>query len=71
MSPPTDEKMATALGPEKPFAALDGRCLSSAENGTITVVDLVNADEVLEFLTNHPRAVEIAIKGNTLLAGRN
>jgi len=33
----------------------------------VTVVDLVNADEALEFLTNHPRAIDIAIEGSMIL----
>jgi hypothetical protein len=56
-----------ALDSEKPFAALDGRRPSSSANGPMTVVDLVNADEALEFLTNHPRAIDIAIEGNTIV----
>lgn len=66
------EKQTTpiAIDSEKPFAALDGRRPSSTEdaNGApVTVVDLVNADEALEFLTNHPRALDIALEGNTIL----
>lgn len=58
--------MSKAVESEKPFAGLDGR-KSSVADGTATVTDLVNADEALEFLTNHPRAAEIAIGGNALL----
>jgi len=62
--------MAVPLDPEKPFAGLDGRRPSVASQegvGTVTVVDLLNADEALEFLTNHPRAAEIAIQGTAIL----
>lgn len=53
---------------EKPFANLDGRKESIATgSGAVTVVNLVDADEALAFLTNHPRAVEIAIEGNAIL----
>ena len=53
---------------EKPFAGLDGRRPSAAtEGGRVTVVDLVDADEALAFLTNHPRAVDIAVEGNAIL----
>jgi len=59
--------MATPVDSEKPFAGLDGRHPSSAENGTVAVVDLFNADEALAFLTDHPRAIHIAMEGNTIL----
>jgi MFS family permease len=56
------------IEPEKPFAGLDGRKSSAtADHGAVTVADLVNADEALEFLTNHPRAAEIAIEGDAIL----
>lgn len=58
--------MSTPIESEKPFAGLDGR-KSSVGAAPATVVDLVNADEALEFLTNHPRAPEIAIEGNAIL----
>ena len=62
MSAPIDAKT------EKPFANLDGRKESAVtDHGAVTVVDLVDADEALAFLTNHPRAVEIAIEGNAIL----
>ncbi len=51
---------------EKPFAALDGRPGSEApQEGVVT--NLVDADEALAFLTNHPRAVEVAEEGNAIL----
>lgn len=60
--------MSVPIDSEKPFGGLDGRKPSStAQEGTVTVVDLVNADEALIFLTNHPRAVDIAIEGNVIL----
>ncbi|KAF8848498.1 MFS transporter [Acephala macrosclerotiorum] len=54
---------------EKPFANLDGRQTSvdNSDEAVTTVVDLVDADEALEFLTSHPNAVEIAIQGNAIL----
>lgn len=69
MSNSSPEKTATHLETEKPFAALDGRRRSSTEEDSAitTVIDLTNADEALAFLTNHPRAAEIAIEGNTIL----
>lgn len=68
MSHQAEINMATPINSEKPFAGLDGRKPSStAQEGEVTVVDLVNADEALAFLTNHPRAVEIAIEGSIIL----
>ncbi|KAG0646165.1 Allantoate permease [Hyphodiscus hymeniophilus] len=58
--------MSSPMDSEKPFAGLDGRKASVGDT-TATVLDLVNADEALDFLTNHPRAVEIAIEGNAIL----
>jgi ACS family allantoate permease-like MFS transporter len=58
--------MSTRIESEKPFSGLDGR-KDSVGDTTATVLDLVNADEALEFLTNHPRAAEIAIEGNAIL----
>jgi ACS family allantoate permease-like MFS transporter len=58
------------MASEKPFAGLDGRPASVASQpGTeiTTIIDLVNADEALAFLTNHPRAAEIAIEGSAIL----
>jgi len=53
---------------EKPFAGLDGRQASvTSGEGAVTVVDLIDADEALGFLTNHPRAAEIAIEGTAIL----
>ena len=53
---------------EKPFAGLDGRQASvTSQEGAVTVVDLIDADEALGFLTNHPRAAEVAIEGNAIL----
>ena len=51
-----------------PFGALDGRkgSVISGE-GTITVESLKDADEALNFLENHPRAVEIAEEGSAIL----
>ena len=58
------------MASEKPFAGLDGRPASVASQPCTeitTVIDLVNADEALAFLTNHPRAAEIAIEGSAIL----
>jgi hypothetical protein len=58
------------MASEKPFAGLDGRSASVASQPgaeITTVIDLVNADEALAFLTNHPRAAEIAIGGSAIL----
>jgi hypothetical protein len=44
---------------EKPFAGFDGRITSAASQPVAeitTVIDLVNADEALAFLANHPRS---------------
>ena len=62
--------MSVSVDPEKPFGKLDGRRPSAATQdgtGTVTVVDLIDADEALAFLTNHPQAAEIAIAGNAIL----
>jgi hypothetical protein len=60
--------MSSPIESEKPFAGLDGRKSSAiADEAAVTVVDLVDADEALAFLTNHPRAAEIAIEGNAIL----
>ncbi|KUJ13590.1 MFS transporter [Mollisia scopiformis] len=60
--------MAEQIPAEKPFANFDGRQASvGSEEGVTTVVDLVDADEALAFLTSHPNAVEIAIQGNAIL----
>jgi ACS family allantoate permease-like MFS transporter len=60
--------MSSPIESEKPFAGLDGRKSSAInDEATVTVVDLVNADEALAFLTNHPRAAEIAIEGQAIL----
>jgi hypothetical protein len=63
MSGPVDSNVDT----EKPFAGLDGRQNSVTSDEAVTVTDLVDADEALGFLTNHPRAAEIAIQGNAIL----
>lgn len=55
------------MDPEKTLAGLDGRKPSQSQNGTVTVANLVDADEALAFLTNHPRTVDIAIEGNVIL----
>jgi hypothetical protein len=63
-SSPKDEKH------EQAFSSLDGRQsnpLPNDEHSTSTVLDLVNADEALAFLTNHPHAAELAIQGNAIL----
>jgi len=61
----------TTSSPEKkdPFAAFDGRKASTISNGdgTITVESLKDADEALNFLETHPRAVEIAEEGQAIL----
>jgi ACS family allantoate permease-like MFS transporter len=70
MSAPIDTKMTKPMASEKPFAGLDGRPASVASQAgaeITTVIDLVNADEALAFLTNHPRAAEIAIEGSAIL----
>jgi ACS family allantoate permease-like MFS transporter len=60
--------MPTQIDTEKPFAGLDGRRPSSAaEDGGVTVLNLVDADEALAFLTNHPRAADVALEGNIIL----
>lgn len=60
--------MADPIPSEKPFANLDGRQPSvGSEEAVTTVVDLVDADEALAFLTSHPNAVEIAVQGNAIL----
>ena len=60
--------MSTQIDKEKPFAGLDGRRPSSAaEDGGVTVLNLVDADEALAFLTNHPRAADVALEGNAIL----
>ena len=64
-STPIDAEKAIDYS-EKPLAGLDGR-KSSVGNTTATVVDLINADEALAFITNHPRAAEITIEGNAIL----
>lgn len=55
------------MDPEKTLAGLDGRKPSQSQNGTVTVANLVDADEALAFLTNHPRTVDIEIEGNVIL----
>lgn len=60
--------MSNQIEAEKPFAGLDGRKPSViTDEAAVTVVDLANADEALAFLTNHPRASEIAVEGNAIL----
>jgi ACS family allantoate permease-like MFS transporter len=60
--------MSTQIDKEKPFAGFDGRRPSSAaEDGGVTVLNLVDADEALAFLTNHPRAADVALEGNAIL----
>jgi ACS family allantoate permease-like MFS transporter len=58
--------MSDQTKPEKPFAELDGRP-SNVGVEAATVTDLVNADEALAFLTNHPRAAQIATEGQAIL----
>jgi ACS family allantoate permease-like MFS transporter len=70
MSLPIDTEKSVQMASEKPFAGLDGRPVSAtSQTGAerTTVIDLVNADEALAFLTNHPRAAEIAIEGSAIL----
>ncbi len=51
-----------------PFASLDGRKASVvAEDGTVIVESLKDADEALFFLENHPRSLEIAEAGGVIL----
>ncbi|PVH79247.1 MFS transporter [Cadophora sp. DSE1049] len=59
--------MSVQMDPEKAFGGLDGRKPSQNQAGTVTVANLVDADEALAFLTNHPRAVDIAVEGNVIL----
>ncbi|PSS23403.1 hypothetical protein M430DRAFT_48970 [Amorphotheca resinae ATCC 22711] len=55
-------------GAEKPFSGLDARKPSNAtEKGAVTVLSLKDADEAVEFLSNHPRAAEISAEGNAIL----
>ena len=60
-------KTSAQMDPEKTLAGLDGRKPSQSQNGTVTVANLVDADEALAFLTNHPRAIDIAIEGDVIL----
>jgi ACS family allantoate permease-like MFS transporter len=55
------------INSEKLFAGLDGRLNSVTSDEAVTVTDLVDADEAFGFLTNHPRAAEIAIQGTAIL----
>ena len=51
-----------------PFASLDGRKASVvAEDGTVIIESLKDADEALSFLENHPRSLEIAEAGSAIL----
>lgn len=60
--------MADPIPSEKPFSNLDGRHTSLGSNEAVTtVIDLVDADEALAFLTSHPNATEISIQGNAIL----
>jgi hypothetical protein len=61
------EPIGSKVNPEKPFEGLDGRQNSATSDEAVTVTDLVDADEALGFLTNHPRAAEIAIQGTAIL----
>jgi ACS family allantoate permease-like MFS transporter len=70
MSAPIDTKTTSPMASEKPFAGLDGRPASANSHlgaEVTTVIDLDNADEALAFLTNHPRAAEIAMEGSVIL----
>jgi MFS transporter, ACS family, allantoate permease len=70
MSAPIDTKTTSPMASEKPFAGLDGRPASANSHPgaeVTTVIDLDNADEALAFLTNHPRAAEIAMEGSAIL----
>jgi len=60
--------MSLPIESEKSSAGLNGRQPSlTTEVGTVTVLNLKDADEALEFLSNHPRALEIAEEGNAIL----
>jgi hypothetical protein len=60
--------MSSSEKSEMPFEALNGRKPSVVDNhGIIAVLDLKDADEALDFLSNHPRAAEIAIEGKAIL----
>ncbi|RFU24668.1 hypothetical protein B7463_g11672, partial [Scytalidium lignicola] len=62
--------MSTALAsdPEKQDVKLDIHIRSNgSKNGTESVVDLIDADEALAFLTYHPRASDVAAEGNAIL----
>ena len=71
MASPEAFEKADILSDEKeknPFARLDGRRSSVAENhGMVTIESVKDADEALSFLENHPRAAEIALEGNDIL----
>lgn len=51
-----------------PFAPLDSRAHSAADDGLITVTTLRDADEALSFLETHPRASQIAEEGTAILS---
>lgn len=63
-----DEKHNSADEKPAPFAALDGRNASIAEDSdNVVLTSLRDADEALEFLENHPRAAEVALEGQAIL----
>lgn len=59
-------KMAEIKDSEKSVSPLDTK-LSSTIAHEGEVVNLVDADEALAFLTNHPNAAQILIEGNSIL----
>lgn len=59
-----------SAGNEKqPFDSLDGRKASVVDGHTVatTVTTLKDADEALDFLSNHPHAALIAEEGKAIL----
>lgn len=52
---------------EEKHSSSPGERSLSPRNGSVAIVDLVDADEALAFLTNHPRAVDIALEGQAIL----
>lgn len=58
--------MAEIKDSEKSVSPLDTK-LSSTIAHEGEVVNLVDADEALAFLTNHPNAAQILIEGNSIL----
>ena len=65
---PSNIQISTDKEEKDPFAALDGRKGSVISgDGLVTVESLKDADEALNFLENHPHAVEIAEEGRAIV----